>query len=92
MKFEWDPRKAAANVRKHGVSFVDAITVFADPLAKIHDDPDHSEAEAREIIVGHASAGLLLLVSFQERDDSVRIISARQATNRERHEYEEETD
>ena len=92
MKFEWDSRKAAANNRKHGVDFADAIAVFADPLAKIHADPDHSEAEAREIIVGHASSGVLLLVSFQERGDSVRIISARRATNRERHEYEEAID
>src|SRR5207244_8081947 len=54
MSFEWDPRKAAANRKKHGVSFEDALTVFGDRLARIFDDPDHSRTEAREIIVGHS--------------------------------------
>ena len=56
--FEWDPAKAAANVEKHGVPFEEAVTVFQNPLAKVHSDPDHSEAEPREILIGHsASAG-----------------------------------
>lgn len=88
MKFEWDSRKAAANARKHGVTFTEACAVFGDPLARIHDDPDHS-SENREIIVGRGSKGVLLLVCFVERSDSIRIISARQTTASERHDYEE---
>jgi uncharacterized protein len=83
MQFEWDQRKAATNLRKHGVAFTDAIAVFSDPLARIFPDPDHSEAEERELIVGHDSAARLLYVSFVERRDNVRIISARRATSRE---------
>ena len=89
MRFEWDARKAASNLREHRVSFPDAVTVFADPLARIHADPDHSVGEYREIIIGQVANGQLLLVSFVEREDSVRLISARRATRRERHEYEE---
>ncbi len=89
MKFEWDARKASANQRKHSVSFVEAATVFADPLARIHDDPQHSVGEVREIIVGLAANGSVLLVSFSERGDTVRLVSARPATAREKHEYEE---
>ena len=65
--FEWDPAKAAANLLQHGVSFEEAATVFQDPLAKIHDDPDHSAAERRDIIVGHSVQGQLLVVSFTDR-------------------------
>jgi len=86
----WDPRKAAANLRKHGVAFEEAVSVFADPLARIHDDPHHSVSERREIIVGHSARNRLLLVSFTERA-SVRLISARRATRHERKEYEEFT-
>jgi uncharacterized protein len=89
VKFEWDARKASANLRKRRVSFRDAATVFADPLARIHDDPQHSTGEMREIIIGLASDGSVLLVSFSERGDTVRLISARRATAREKHEYEE---
>jgi uncharacterized DUF497 family protein len=67
--FEWDPAKATANLQAHGVSFVEAATVFQDPLAKIHSDPDHSEAEARAILIGHSTGGRLLLVSFTDRQD-----------------------
>jgi uncharacterized protein len=88
VRFEWDAQKAASNLREHRVSFPDAVTVFADPLARIHADPDHSVGESREIIIGQAANGQLLLVSFVEREDSVRLISARRATRRERHEYE----
>jgi uncharacterized DUF497 family protein len=62
--FEWDPAKAEANVKKHRVAFEEALTVFADPLARIFDDPDHAADEAREIIVGHSTKQRLLLVSF----------------------------
>lgn len=88
MRFEWDARKASSNLQNHRVSFAEALTVFADPLARIHADPDHSLGEVREIIIGRAANGQLLLVSFVEREDSVRLISARSATRRERHEYE----
>lgn len=89
MKFEWDPRKTASNVRKHGISFTEALTVFADPFARIHSDPDHSAREQREVIVGHSSRGRLLLVFFTERGETVRIFGARRATSHERNDYEE---
>ncbi len=92
LKFEWDEKKAASNCTKHGVTFDEASTVFADPLAVIFDDEEHSADEVREIIVGHSVFERLLLVSFTERgDDLVRIISARKATKRERKDYEEGT-
>jgi uncharacterized DUF497 family protein len=87
--FEWDPAKAAANLLQHGVSFGDAATVFQDPLAKIHDDPDHSAAERRDIIVGQSVQGQLLVVSFTDRGSKIRLISARPVTRHERHDYEE---
>jgi uncharacterized DUF497 family protein len=87
--FEWDETKAQANQYKHGVSFPEAATVFADPLAAIFPDPDHSEAEVREIIIGLSERGRLLVVSFTERNECIRIISARTATPRERHNHEE---
>jgi uncharacterized DUF497 family protein len=89
VEFEWDPAKAIANLAKHGVTFEEALTVFMDPTARIHADPDHSEAERREIIVGHSIHQRLLLVSFAERGERVRLISARLATKRERRDYEE---
>lgn len=91
MDFEWDLRKSRSNRRKHRVRFEEAVTVYADPLARIFDDPDHSKSELREIIVGHSSAGRLLVVCFTERDDRIRIISARCATARERRDYEQNT-
>jgi len=87
--FEWDPQKAAANLKSHGVTFEEATTTFQDPLARIHADPDHSAAERREIIVGHSSKGELLVVSFTDRGSSIRLISARPATRQERRDYEE---
>jgi uncharacterized DUF497 family protein len=87
--FEWDPAKAAANLTQHGVSFDEAATVFQDPLAKIHDDPDHSATERRDIIVGHSVQGQLLVVSFTYRGSKIRLISARPVTRHERHDYEE---
>lgn len=83
MQFEWDQRKASANLRKHGVRFTDAIQVLLDSFARIFPDPDHSEAEEHEIMVGHGSAGRLLYISFVERRGSVRSIGARRATAQE---------
>jgi uncharacterized DUF497 family protein len=74
---------------QHKVSFEAAITVFADPLARIFDDVDHSGDERREVIVGHSAQQDLLLVSFTATDDRVRVLSARKTTRRERKDYEE---
>lgn len=88
-EFEWDSAKAAANLKKHDVAFDEALTVFADRLARIFDDPDHSGDEKREIIIGHSAKQRLLLVCFTERPGKVRIISARRGTKHERQDYEE---
>ncbi len=89
-RFDWDGHKAVLNLRKHGVSFDEASTVFNDPLAVIFDDETHSTTEVRELIVGHSIAGRLLLVSFTELpDELLRLISARPATRKERQDYEE---
>ena len=81
MKFSWDPRKADSNLRRHGIAFDEAITVFNDPLALIFDDMVHSEEEHREIIIGTSTLSRLVLVCFVERsEDTIRIISARRAT------------
>jgi len=87
--FEWDGLKAAVNLRKHRVGFEEAAPVFGDSLAKIFDDEDHSREEDREIIIGHSSEERLLVVSFVARRSSIRILSARKATRRERRDYEE---
>jgi uncharacterized DUF497 family protein len=89
LQFEWDPKKAKANQVKHKVSFEDAVTVFADPLARIFDDDEHSGHERRELIVGHTIQQELLLVSFTAIDERVRVLSARKATRREHKDYEE---
>lgn len=89
IRFEWDPKKAAQNVTDHGVSFEEASSVFADPLARIFDDEDHSDKEQREIIIGHSIRERLLVVSFTERIGVLRIISARKATRNERKDYEQ---
>ncbi len=89
LEFEWDATKAEANIKKHGVGFEEALTVFADPLARIFDDPDHSAEERREIIVGHSAKRQLLIVCFTEREGRIRIISARHSTRRERQDYEQ---
>ena len=89
LSFEWDARKAAANLRKHGVSFEEASTAFGDPLAAIFDDEEHSDREMREIMVGHSYGKRLLIVSFVEKPGVIRIISARKATKRERINHEE---
>jgi hypothetical protein len=90
MRFEWDPAKAGSNLRKHNVSFDEAVTVFKDPLAFIFDDEDHSEEEHREIIIGKSALRRMILVCFVERiANIVRIISARPATRQEIKDYEE---
>jgi uncharacterized DUF497 family protein len=89
MEFEWDETKAVANLEKHGISFDEAQTVFHDPLYVDFHDPDHFIAEPRYIIVGESQQGHLLLVSYTERDEVVRLISAREVTRTEREVYEE---
>lgn len=89
MEFEWDEDKAEANLRKHAVSFTDAMSVFADPLALTGYDPDHSEDEDRYITMGTSADGRLIIVSHTDRGDVVRIISAREANRRERKDYED---
>jgi len=91
VKFEWNPKKAAANLANHGVSFEVASTVFGDPLAGTISDPLHSVEEARFITVGHSVSGALLVVVHAERGERVRIISARQATPSERKRYASKT-
>ena len=89
MQFEWSKNKATGNLSKHGVSFEEAKTVFEDPLYVDFYDPDHSEDEERYLIVGQSSRGRLLIVSYTERGDSIRLISARELTRTERSAYEE---
>jgi uncharacterized DUF497 family protein len=89
LEFEWAAAKSEANTKKHGVAFEEALTVFANPLARIFDDPDHSADEHREIIIGHSMKQQLLIVCFTEREGKIRIISARLATGREQQDYEE---
>jgi hypothetical protein len=89
MRVVWDPRKAEANLAKHGVSIEEASTVFLDPLAATGADPDHSVGESRWITFGVSDRGRLLVVSHTEEDDIIRIISARLATRAERNLYEE---
>jgi len=89
MQFEWDAAKATANLSKHGVSFDEAKTVFDDPLYVDFYDPDHSDEEPRYIIIGKSRRDRLLMVSYTERDDTIRMISARELTPVERKEYEE---
>lgn len=89
MHCEWEEAKAAANRQKHGISFEEAATIFDDPLYVDFYDPDHSVDEHRYLIIGTSSAGQLLIVSYTERDDAVRLISARKVTLSERKAYEE---
>jgi uncharacterized DUF497 family protein len=87
VRFQYDPAKAAANLKKHGVSLADAESVLADPLAVTVEDPD-AEGEARFVTVGLGSAGELLVAVWTERDGECRLISARRATRKERKDYE----
>jgi uncharacterized protein len=87
--FEWDPKKARQNIKMHGISFDETSTAFRDPLSITIDDPLHSKGEERLVLIGESLRGRLLVVVHTERGDSVRIISARLATNKERLRYEE---
>ena len=87
--FEWDEDKAAANFRKHGVTFNEASTVVTNEHAALLYDPDHSEGEDRYLLIGHSARGRLLIVSFTDRGENTRVISARAATPRERRSYED---
>ena len=89
MEFEWDEEKAVANLAKHGISFAEARTVFDDPLYVDFYDPDHSSQEHRYIIIGESRQGRLLVVSYTERGDVTRLISAREVTRSEQEAYEE---
>lgn len=88
MEFEWDPQKAAANLRKHGVDFAEAMTVFSDPLEWTIPDPDHSEGEHRFLSIGISTASRLVVVAYTERLGRTRIINAREANSQERKHYE----
>jgi uncharacterized protein len=90
MEFEWDPRKDAANQRKHRVGFREATTVFGDPLATTFPDAEHSVSEQRFLTIGASVSGRLLVVIHSNRQETIRIISVRQATAGERRFYEEE--
>jgi uncharacterized DUF497 family protein len=85
--FEWDPEKAESNLKKHGVSFEEATTAFADPLHVVIADPRHSRGEERYVLFGHSEAARLLAVMHTERQDKTRLISARPATPKERRQY-----
>ena len=88
LTYEWDKRKEAANIRSHGVSFHEASTVFLDLLSMTFYDPDNSEDEDRFITLGIATTGKLLFVSHTDRGTVTRIVSAREATKKERDGYE----
>ncbi|MHB8091352.1 MAG: BrnT family toxin [Syntrophales bacterium] len=88
MKFEWDKDKERRNIRKHAISFDEAVTVFYDPLSATFADPDHSIEEVRSITIGYSSQGHLFVISHTERGDAIRIISARPATILERKRHE----
>lgn len=90
LRFAWDSRKAATNARRHGIGFPEATTVFDDVLSVTIPDPDHSEGEPRFLLLGWSSHRRLLVVAHTEREESIRIISARRANRRERQTYEEE--
>lgn len=87
MTYEWDPRKAEANRRKHGVPFEEAASIFRDMGALTFEDPDHSDEEPREITIGLSTQGRVLFVSHCDRGKRIRIISARKATPNERTQY-----
>jgi uncharacterized DUF497 family protein len=89
LTFEWDSRKARSNLAKHGVAFEEASTIFGDSLSLTIPDPEHSRTERRYATMGRAFNGKLLVVVHTDRDDNIRIISARRASRRERKFYEE---
>lgn len=87
LTFEWDPGKALDNERKHGVSFDEAMTAFADASSLTIHDPEHSDPEDRYVLLGMSAAGRLLVVVHVERGDNIRLISARSANRREAAKY-----
>ena len=91
MNFKWDTEKAKVNLEKHKVTFEEAMTVFYDSFAKLGHDPDHSNDEDRFILIGHSQKSNLLFVVhvYLEKQDTIRIISARKATKKEKRDYEE---
>ena len=91
LRFDWDPRKAATNLAKHGVAFAEAITAFRDEWAFVLADPDHSEIEARFVLLGLSAERRVLVVvhCVRESGQVVRVISARPASRRERTQYRE---
>jgi hypothetical protein len=89
MKFEWDPEKARSNIRKHKVSLEEAATALRDPMSATGLDPDHSVSEERFVTFGVSERGRLLVVAHADKDDTIRIISAREASKGEKRIYEE---
>jgi len=88
VEFEWDPDKERSNIERHGVDFTEAATVFGDPLELTIPDPDHSVREFRFLSTGHSALNRILVVSYTEREDRIRMISARTASPKERRQYE----
>jgi uncharacterized DUF497 family protein len=89
LEFEWDPLKAINNKRKHGIAFMEGSTAFSDPRSITIPDPDHSVFENRLLLLGLCEPGRLVVVSYTERSDRIRIISVRYASKRERKFYEQ---
>lgn len=89
LTFEWVEEKAIINLKKHQISFREGATIFNDPLIATMHDPDHSEAEDRYLSLGYSSQGHLLVVSYTQRQDNIRLISCRKATRKERKKHEE---
>lgn len=89
MEFEWDLNKAIVNLSRHSISFDEAKTVFQDPFYIVFDDPDHSFEENRCVAIGQSTEDRLLFISYTERGNAIRLISARKVTRRERQLYEE---
>ncbi len=88
--FEWDANKAESNLKKHGVSFEEAATVFADSKSLTIDDPEHSTTEKRYITLGRSTTDRTLVVVHTERGENIRLISARTASRKERMQYQQE--
>ncbi len=88
MEFEWNPEKEQSNVEKHGIDFTEAATVFGDPLELTIADPDHSVGESRFLSMGRSARNRILVVSYTEREERIRIVSARVAAPKERRQYE----
>jgi hypothetical protein len=92
LTFEWDPGKARSNITKHGITFEEASTAFADSSSLTIPDPEHSHSEERYVTMGMALTGKLLVVVHTDRGDNIRLISARRASRRERRNYEKESE